>query len=434
MCNRKNYIICLFISALLLLTFLPVNTAYAVQKKLVKAHDGVKLYEVIDNPNDFFPSGWEIKVKGFTIKEGGYVDVDFDLNDVNGDGRSDLIVYLCSGGSSGATDLRIYDISKLSPKIIFNENNLMDYDKYNFEVNYVGGFKVSIYNPVMDKTYEIQLNPDNYKDYQYLSQIDTWLDPVYNYLVKDIDNDGKMEINAEQRFCGVAHADTIAILSTIYKLQDNEYKPFKIYLRDLSGDTYDITSDFVKIHSSTPSPWAKKAVDAFNLYNLAEPLFMDDYQNYINREELAMLIVKTYEKIKESFIEIPVGLAYYPYYDNYDEMYKDYIIKVSYLGIMNGYDNNRFGACEPVTREQMVVTIVRMLKLLYPDEDYDNVPNIAFKDGNKISSWAKKDIMYAYKVGIIKGSGSIIAPQSYATREQAITVLYRLLIDKGIIN
>ncbi|WP_434630720.1 trypsin-like peptidase domain-containing protein [Thermoanaerobacterium thermosaccharolyticum] len=184
---------------------------------------------------------------------------------------------------------------------------------------------------------------------------------------------------------------------------------------------------------STPSDWAKETVTEYISYGLVDPDFQNNYQDNITRQEFAMLIVKAYERATNS--KIILYSSGYQFTDKCDPLYKDYIQKAYQIGVISGYDNDTFGAYDPITREQMACILVRFLKLLYPNDNYDVSKNVSFADENEISDWAMNSIIYAYDNGIIQGTGNnLLSPKGFATKEQAIVMLYRLLKSKSIIN
>ncbi|WP_026486465.1 trypsin-like peptidase domain-containing protein [Caldanaerobius polysaccharolyticus] len=184
---------------------------------------------------------------------------------------------------------------------------------------------------------------------------------------------------------------------------------------------------------SNPNDWAVEAVDAFQKDNLAEPAFLSDYQRNVTRQEFAMLLVKAYERM-EGPIQLPVNYTY-KFKDGCDALYRDYIQKAYQIGVIKGYKEDVFGSYDPITREQMAVMLVRFLKLVYPQDDYSASESLNFSDKNEISDWARAAVAYVYKEGIMKGTSyDKISPKAYTTREQAIVLMYRLLIKKGILK
>lgn len=94
-------------------------------------------------------------------------------------------------------------------------------------------------------------------------------------------------------------------------------------------------------------------------------------------------------------------------------------------GITTGLGNKIFGPQQEITREQMTVMMYRycMLKgINLPEAD-----QTAFKDQDKISSWAKEAVAAINKAGIMNGmNGNRFEPQAQAKRSEVAAVIERL--------
>lgn len=92
-------------------------------------------------------------------------------------------------------------------------------------------------------------------------------------------------------------------------------------------------------------------------------------------------------------------------------------------GISNGYGNGIFGADDEVTREQLVVMLMRYAKLKQLDTTADEGE---FIDNNKISEWAKTATNWAKNLGLVSGreDGSF-DPSNGATRGEIAAVFMR---------
>ncbi|MNP63529.1 Cellulosome-anchoring protein precursor [compost metagenome] len=94
-------------------------------------------------------------------------------------------------------------------------------------------------------------------------------------------------------------------------------------------------------------------------------------------------------------------------------------------GIIQGYTPNKFAPDDTITREQMAVMAVKALKL------GDLASSKNFTDQSKVAAWAGKAIITAVSHGIIEGyADDTFRPQTYATRAEAITLIWRVLEQK----
>ncbi|MGI2296346.1 S-layer homology domain-containing protein [Paenibacillus sp. GXUN7292] len=91
--------------------------------------------------------------------------------------------------------------------------------------------------------------------------------------------------------------------------------------------------------------------------------------------------------------------------------------------IINGLSTSRFGPDDSITREQMMVIIMRLHKI--PEA---NQVRATFTDAANISSWAQAAVAWAAEQGIAKGypDGSF-RPSGKATRAEAIAIIVRAL-------
>jgi hypothetical protein len=93
------------------------------------------------------------------------------------------------------------------------------------------------------------------------------------------------------------------------------------------------------------------------------------------------------------------------------------------LGWTGGLDAGRFGPDEPITREQMLVILMRALKA-----SAGAGSTAAFADAGSISGWADAAIAAAVELGIAEGyPDGTIRPSVPATRAEALAVLARAL-------
>ena len=97
-------------------------------------------------------------------------------------------------------------------------------------------------------------------------------------------------------------------------------------------------------------------------------------------------------------------------------------------GIVDGYDNGKFGPNDPITREQFAAMLWRYAK----SEGYDvsvgeNSNILSYTDAADVSEYAIPAIQWACGTGIINGTGdgSTLSPQDAAARAQAAMMLMR---------
>lgn len=109
------------------------------------------------------------------------------------------------------------------------------------------------------------------------------------------------------------------------------------------------------------------------------------------------------------------------------EWYYGFVAKAYMLGIVNGYDENRFGTGQTLTREDAVVMMYRMTRLAR-DIRAIQPADLTFTDAADISDYALEAVRMFVSAGVINGyeSGEFI-PQGNITRAEAAKIICSLL-------
>ena len=93
--------------------------------------------------------------------------------------------------------------------------------------------------------------------------------------------------------------------------------------------------------------------------------------------------------------------------------------------ILSGYGDGSFKPDQEISREEMVVILLRMIDLSLTRKDSTKGN---FADMADASTYAAQQIKEAAEAGIISGkSGGIFDPKGKATRAEALTVILNLL-------
>ena len=95
--------------------------------------------------------------------------------------------------------------------------------------------------------------------------------------------------------------------------------------------------------------------------------------------------------------------------------------------IVSGYGGGRWGASDPITREQLAAILYR-----YAQDQNEDVTNTAdlngYTDASSLSPWAGDAMKWANAKGLINGTTATrLSPAEGATRAQAATILMRFL-------
>lgn len=181
------------------------------------------------------------------------------------------------------------------------------------------------------------------------------------------------------------------------------------------------------VYANEPSTWAREEIEAATELQAITESLSENYQEGLTRAQFVELLIKTYESITDEVIDI--STLKNPFTDTD----KVYLLKAYAAGIVSGTSSTTFSPDALVTREQMVVMMVRMIeeiedklntRLLEPGSD-----EIVFADSNDIASWADYSVRKAVTNGLISGVGNnSFSPKGNSTKEQAVIVNYRLLL------
>lgn len=94
------------------------------------------------------------------------------------------------------------------------------------------------------------------------------------------------------------------------------------------------------------------------------------------------------------------------------------------IGILNGYNDGRFGPGDPITREQVAAIAARLSEKLQSENVRTNTAN--FSDIS--DSWAKEDILKCYALGWLKGyQNNWFNPQANMSRAEFCALTNRIL-------
>ncbi|HBY21643.1 MAG TPA: hypothetical protein DEG71_11695 [Clostridiales bacterium] len=179
---------------------------------------------------------------------------------------------------------------------------------------------------------------------------------------------------------------------------------------------YNKTFDDISTH------WAKDYVEvvaARHIVNgMTETTFEPDTK--LTRAQLATILGRTFEikadQYQNRFKDVPQG-----------EYYTDYVIKMSELGIIKGYEDGTFRPNDQVTREQLVVLMMRAYRYVSKDNTTINAQN-TFSDMSEIADYAKSDVNLAKAMNMISGVGdNEFNPKGNSTRAETSKLIVELL-------
>lgn len=166
------------------------------------------------------------------------------------------------------------------------------------------------------------------------------------------------------------------------------------------------------------SDWAKDSVIKLKELNIIDNRFEGRYREKIKRIEFAYLSVNLYEKISNKTI----AKSERTFIDTDD----DFILKARNQNIANGYPDNTFKPLNNITREELAVLIMNVVRATNKNYDKEIEYILKFSDDDKIAKWAYEDVYFTRKNKIVNGIGeNFFSGKSNATIEEAIVMIKR---------
>ena len=110
-----------------------------------------------------------------------------------------------------------------------------------------------------------------------------------------------------------------------------------------------------------------------------------------------------------------------------DAYYAEAVRWAAALGIVTGYSDGRFGAGDPITRQQMAVMLYRFAKAVGMETAQSGAGTQGFDDFEQVSAYAEEAVTWAVNAAILRGADNRLMPQAPCTRAQIVTMLNRLL-------
>ena len=180
--------------------------------------------------------------------------------------------------------------------------------------------------------------------------------------------------------------------------------------------------------ADTPSAWAQKSVDAARAAGIVPSQVNSAFDTAITREDfcsLAAAVYRAWEK-KDALTAYTSSRVSFSDTDNAD------VLLCASAGVVNGVGNGKFAPDKNITRQEAASMLHRLgvLNKNVKNDVNDRLPHV-FADGEKIRSWARSDINWVYRQGIMNGTGSNqFTPDGAYTREQSIATMLRLYDTK----
>ncbi|WP_188534933.1 S-layer homology domain-containing protein [Paenibacillus segetis] len=214
------------------------------------------------------------------------------------------------------------------------------------------------------------------------------------------------------------------IWGAIHQAQTNE---FTIGVQQ--AGTYRVM-EFIKKYEDTTEIYAEaryatEVLTAKHILNgTSESIFSPSKQ--VTRAEFASMIVRAL--LQDQVVTSSGGGATYSDVRT-NEWYYGYVETLQQLQIINGFGDGTFRPNDPVTREQMVVIVMKALESLgLAPADNMQTTGEQFEDDQAISGWAKESVISARGMNIVSGTGqNQFVPKQSSNRADTAVFIWKML-------
>ncbi len=236
-----------------------------------------------------------------------------------------------------------------------------------------------------------------------------------NYL--PFSTDGKTSIEIRPQEIGIS--DTIDLDNVNYSFRVRYSHSYMVdgVLTRLNGFFSSPVSLGLKSYYQNASQWAFSELDRAVGFYMISDVIRDDMKKEITREEFCVIVVRLYELQTGSTINYEG--------QSFTDTNNPEVLKAAKLGIVRGIGDGKFLPNNLVTRQEIAVMLVRALKAIHPDMDF-NYGSIKPAIESKIASWAIEEVNFMRYKEILKGDDKgLINPLGHTTREQAVILALR---------
>lgn len=171
-------------------------------------------------------------------------------------------------------------------------------------------------------------------------------------------------------------------------------------------------------------PWAENAILNLAAREIIDGMAPGQYQPdvFVTRAQFVKLLAET--------LNLQTGTEVTGFKDTVrGAWYYEAVAAAKEAGIIQGYEDGRFGVNEPINRQDIAVMVDRALAYVKSPLNASHTTDYTiYKDESNLSSYAKQSVARLSEAGVLNGmSKERFAPLENATRAQAAVILYRIL-------
>ncbi|MFC5404082.1 S-layer homology domain-containing protein [Cohnella soli] len=173
-----------------------------------------------------------------------------------------------------------------------------------------------------------------------------------------------------------------------------------------------------------PTHWASQVINELVERKILSGTSATSFEpsRIVTRAEFATMLVNALQLTAKSDVQFSDVKT--------TDWFADAVAKALEAGLVQGKDNGQFDPKGQITREEMVVMLMRAYAIMYGKElgDYSTSKFVDMKD---VSSWAANLVSAAAELNLINGrSGGKFAPKGISSRAEAAQAIYNLLMIK----
>lgn len=208
----------------------------------------------------------------------------------------------------------------------------------------------------------------------------------------------------------------------------NGNTPQSIGLSLSDNSSYAIGSYSTDVQAGLSS-WAKDDLAALYDTHMVPPSLWERYDQNITRAEFAHLIVAVYEHIKGISSSVSSRSSFK---DVNDHELEQSILKSTQLQLFRGRSDTQFAPDEQMTRQETATLLCTLVNKLEGTRISTNVSSLSYySDAAQIGTWAIPYVAFAHDNNIMLGTDGRFNPTGYTTREQALSIIARLVDRYG---
>ncbi|WP_082651251.1 glycosyl hydrolase family 8 [Paenibacillus etheri] len=172
----------------------------------------------------------------------------------------------------------------------------------------------------------------------------------------------------------------------------------------------------------SPFLWAKEAIEALAAKGIVQGTSSTFFEPgaKMKRADFILILVRAFD-LKAGF-EVSFADA------DQDAYYYEALGIAKQLGIASGVGGNRFNPGAEISRQDMMVFIVRALQKSGKLADASSISDLGkFADASKVADYAVKAAAVLVREGIVLGDGKLLHPTGAATRAETAVLFYRII-------